>query len=160
MNKVSLAFTGHRPNKLGGYSPAAQAKLVRIAKEFLLPRKEIIKDCYSGMALGWDQAAALACMDLGIPFIAAVPFEGQETAWPASSQAEFRRILNAAAKVVEVCEPGYAAWKMQKRNEYMVDQSRLLVALWDGTSGGTANCVGYARKQNRLVVNLWLKFAL
>ena len=41
---------------------------------------------------------------------------------------------------------GYAAWKMQKRNQFMVDHSNLLIAVWDGSSGGTSNCVAYAKK--------------
>jgi uncharacterized phage-like protein YoqJ len=158
VNKIALAFTGHRPNKLGGYSPTAQLKLRSFAQNFLAQHRGLISVCYSGMALGWDQAVALACMDLNIPFIAAVPFEGQESAWPAQSQKEYQRILSAATKVAEVCAPGYAAWKMQTRNEYMVDHGRLLVALWDGTTGGTANCVEYADRKGKLVKNLWAEW--
>ena len=36
----------------------------------------------SGMALGWDQAVARATADLGIPWVAAITFEGQESKWP------------------------------------------------------------------------------
>lgn len=53
-----LAVTGHRPNKLGGYSKQAYRKLVKIAEvnlKKLNPDKVI-----SGMALGWDQALAQA----------------------------------------------------------------------------------------------------
>ncbi len=34
---------------------------------------------------------------------------------------------------------------MQVRNEYMVDRADLVLALWNGTPGGTGNCVRYAR---------------
>ena len=33
---------------------------------------------------------------------------------------------------------------MQERNEWMVNNCDVLIAVWDGTSGGTANCVKYA----------------
>jgi uncharacterized phage-like protein YoqJ len=80
--------------------------------------------------------------------IAAVPFEGQEKKWPKSSQDLYNEIL-AYPKCVKkiVCEGGYEVWKMQKRNEWMVDNADYLVAVWDNSEGGTANCVRYARKK-------------
>src|SRR3546814_16271306 len=50
---------------------------------------------------------------------------------------------------------GYAAWKLQKRNEWMVDHADELVALWDGSRSGTGNCVAYANTSGKPVVNLW-----
>jgi uncharacterized phage-like protein YoqJ len=46
---------------------------------------------------------------------------------------------------------------MQKRNEMMVDDCNLLLTLWDGSDGGTANCLGYARRKrpDLETVNLW-----
>ena len=32
-------------------------------------------------------------------------------------------------------------------NEWMIDNSAVVISVWDGTSGGTANCVKYAKKQ-------------
>jgi len=46
-------------------------------------------------------------------------------------------------------DPEYKASKMQKRNIWIVDNSDGLVAVWDGTPGGTANCVEYARNKSR-----------
>lgn len=153
-----IAGTGHRPDKLGGYSPAATKRLQGFA-EFVLdlarPRGVI-----TGMALGWDQALANAAARCGIPYVAAVPFKGQESRWPFFSRQEYDLLLRNARKVVYVCEPGYAAWKMQRRNEWMVDQCDVLFAVWNGTDGGTANCVRYAEKQGRPVVNAWQDFEL
>ena len=44
---------------------------------------------------------------------------------------------------------------MQKRNEWIVDNSLRLLALWDGSKGGTANCVTYARYGRREIKNVW-----
>lgn len=149
------AFTGHRPNKLpGGYdirSPKydpIKNEIRRVLKE-LNPEKAI-----SGMALGIDQIAAGICVEVGIPFIAAVPFEGQENAWPLSSQGDYRFLLLMAKEKVIVCEGGYAAWKMQKRNEWMVDNCDVLIACWDGTSGGTGNCVRYAEQVEKKIIRI------
>lgn len=138
-----LAATGHRPDKLGGYEPWAQRQVHEFAR-FLLsqwqPSRVVV-----GMALGWDTAVALGALDLGLPLIACVPFAGQELRWPLESQRIYGRILEQAAAVELVCSGGYAAHKMQLRNRAMVDQCDLLLACWDGSPGGTANCVEYAR---------------
>ena len=46
----------------------------------------------------------------------------------------------------------YAVWKMQKRNEWMVDNCDAVIAVWDGAPGGTANTVDYARKLGKSVL--------
>lgn len=149
-----LSATGHRPNKLGGYNSYAADKLYEVAFEYLKTQTEV-DSIISGMALGWDTAWALAGLNLGIPLIAAVPFVGQERRWPSGNRMQYNGILFKAVQVVIVCEGGYTAEKMQERNEWMVDNSDILVALWDGSAGGTGNCVRYARKFNKPIVNLW-----
>lgn len=148
-----LAATGHRPVKLGGYGAYVFARLKLGARHYLAdaaPDRVI-----SGMALGWDQAWAWAAVDLGIPFVAAMPFYGQETQWPEESRERYHDLLEHAAEVVTVCEGGYAPWKMQRRNEWMVDHCDKMIALWDGSNGGTANCVRYAERVGKPVENLW-----
>lgn len=147
-----VAFTGHRPNKLGGYklpNPTYLYVCQQIEKTLieLKPEKVI-----SGMALGIDQWAANIAWKLKIPFIAAVPFEGQETAWPQASQKTFQSLIRLANEVVIVSPGKYEAVKMQVRNEWMVDHSNKLIAVWDGTSGGTGNCVNYAKSKNKEII--------
>ena len=57
-----------------------------------------------------------------------------------------------------VREAGYAGWKMQERNKWMVDHCDEVLALWNGTSGGTSNCVAYANKIGKPINNLWEKY--
>ena len=151
-----IAGTGHRPNKLGGYSEEASTKLIEMAEAYLQQTKP--ERVISGMALGWDMALGRAAVRCGIPLTAAVPFEGQEKMWPASSQESFRALRNCADTVVIVSEGGYAPWKMQVRNKWMVDNCDTVLALWNGTDGGTANCVRYAQAANKPIVNLWDKY--
>ena len=151
-----VAGTGHRPNKLGGYTRDVRTRLLNTAiksLEHLQPTKLI-----SGMALGWDQALARACVELNIPFIAAVPFAGQETVWPAASQREYHELCEAASDLIIVSPGGYSAAKMQIRNEWMVDHCDRVLALWDGSSGGTRNCIGYAKTVNKPISNAWKCF--
>lgn len=145
---MNLTVTGHRPPKIGGFSMSPLRKKVRKA---ISEKLRELKPDYgiTGMALGVDQDFAEICIQLGIPFIAAVPFSGQETAWPKESQETFHKLLKLAHHVEIVSPGGYAAWKMQKRNEWMCHQSHEILAVWDGSDGGTANCVKFAEKLGR-----------
>src|SRR5688572_6694991 len=150
------AFTGHRPPKLGGYSDKARNDVGRFASEFLKRTKP--KRVISGMALGWDIAIARAALRRGIPLVAAIPFTGQESKWRWVDQVKYREILQEATHVHVASPGGYAVEKMQIRNEWMVDNCDKLIALWDGSDGGTANCIRYAQSLKRpesFIVNLW-----
>lgn len=140
-----VAFTGHRPDKLGGYDipNPTYIKVYHQINDALLDLKP--EKVITGMALGVDQWAAVCAYRLKIPFLAAIPFEGQENAWPEESQKIFRLLRKLAAEEVIVSEGGYSPAKMQVRNEWMVDHCDKLIAVWDGTDGGTANCVKYAK---------------
>lgn len=151
-----VAATGHRPEKLGGYGMTVQANLFRLARGWLETAKP--KAVISGMALGWDTAVARAALDAGVLLTCAIPFAGQASRWQPEDRAEYFRILRTAYCVHYVSEPGYSAAKMMLRNRWMVDAADAVVALWDGTDGGTANCVRYARSKGLEPVNLWQRW--
>jgi uncharacterized phage-like protein YoqJ len=154
--EMIVAVSGHRPDKLPnketGYklpNPTYNyicRELDRVLTE-LKPEKAI-----SGMALGTDQYFAFVCIKLGLPFIAAVPFLNQECKWPKKSQETYRKLLDKAAEVVIVSEGGYSPEKMQTRNIWMTDRCNKLIAIWDGSKGGTGNCVAYAQSINREII--------
>lgn len=153
-----IAATGHRPDKLGGYGPHVRMRLHHLAKTYLKSQHDILEGALtviSGMALGWDTAWAIAALDLGISVIAAVPFVGQEKQWQANDKVLYHEILKRAADVVVVSEGGYEIEKMQLRNEWMVDRADRVCALWDGSSGGTGNCIRYVRKFGKPIDHLW-----
>lgn len=155
-----VAGTGHRPNKLGGYSPDATDHVFRVAQRALeeFRAKDPDLTVISGMALGWDSALAFAALELELPLICAIPFTGQERMWPLPSQRMYHLVLEAATEVVVVSPGSYSAEKMQIRNEYMVDHAHHIAALWNGTHGGTSNCLRYARLQNKPITNFWEDF--
>jgi uncharacterized phage-like protein YoqJ len=154
MNNMLIAFTGHRPDKLGGYDDTKNFKnIFDVLVTKILQEYEDVT-VISGMALGVDTWAAKLAISLNIPFLAYVPFKGQESKWPTSSQNEYSDLLLKAKLVNYICTEGYATWKMQKRNEAMVDDCGLLVAVWNGTYGGTKNCVKYAKKINRKIIRI------
>lgn len=150
-----LAGTGHRPPRLGlGYTVEDQAKLRR----FIQPHLERLKpeQVISGGAQGFDQALALASWTIGIPYIVAVPFIGQDAKWPDDAKKLYQHILDHARRVEVVCEGGYANWKFAARDRWMVDNAEGVVTLYDGSGkSGTAITVEYAQKQGKPVENLW-----
>lgn len=147
-----IAGTGHRLKKLG-FSDNVFNNLVDLVTNTLKtqnPDKVI-----SGMALGFDQALAVASLNLNIPFISALPFIGQKDVWPNHAQNFYENLLKKADEIVVVSEGGFASWKMQTRNIWMVDNCDLVLALWDGSSGGTKNCLDYVKKCKKPYMNLW-----
>lgn len=155
MTDEIIAATGHRPEKLGGYGAEIQRDLKHLAKRYFLVHRP--KQVITGMALGWDQAIALACIQLHIPFIAALPFEGQEQRWSTEQRGLYFSILMHASEIVTVASGGYSTFKYQARNKWMADHCTRLVALWDGSAGGTANMIRYAQGPGRwrTTDNLW-----
>ncbi len=168
----TICFTGHRPNKLGGYDYNNETNY-KIQRLFETAIVGYIKEGYThficGGALGIDQMAFAVCNYLRktypITIELALPYEDMETAWFTDSSKEFHyKSMTLADKTTMVDAiphynkegyVGFEAWKLQKRNEYMVDKADLVVAFWNSSAGGTKNCVDYARQQEKPMVNLF-----
>ena len=163
MSTITMTVTGHRPTKLGGYSDSAQEKVYSFARIMVSTYKTQVHSMFSlnlninlGMALGWDMAVAIACLELGVPYTAYIPFDGQERYWDRKYRDEYRDILKGAKKVINT-DPGKfsIAKKMQIRNQRMVDDSTMVLALWDGSPSGTKNCIDYATNLGKGYYNSW-----
>lgn len=118
---------------------------------------ELGADCLLvGMAIGFDLAVAMAAYELGVPFVACIPFRGQEGRWSAREQARWAGALERSFGAVVVSPGGFTGGKMIVRNEMMVENSTGgLLALWDGTGGGTSHTVGVAGRRGVVVRNVW-----
>jgi len=142
-----VALTGHRPEKIGGYSvnPVAThiyrwitVQLVSLLKE----HNQI--ECISGMALGSDTLFASVVLMLkkkfpdDIRLIAALPYKDHGSNWPNKSKEIHDRILKSADTIHIVCEGDHSNWKLLERDEWMVDNCDVLLAVWNGKkTGGT-----------------------
>lgn len=165
---MKIAITGHRPNKLGNDYDLSSILMQRINMAIL---STLINECeldlsgegeevkfpnltlITGMALGIDTLFANIAIANKIPFIAAIPFHGQQLVWPQKSIQIYADIIANPLCTVKVISPGgYSAKKMQIRNEWMVDNCDLLIAVWDESPGGTANCVKYAKSKNKKII--------
>lgn len=151
-----LGVTGHRPDKL----PADRPRLVRFASamiELHAPAKVL-----TGMALGWDSIIAEACRRLRVPFDAYIPGLRQDLRWSPEDSLQYHFLLNKAARVVRVTDGPCDDAAFEARNRRLVDDCTRLAAFWNGTLGGTANCVRYAVSVRRPYDNWftdWKNFA-
>lgn len=158
---MKIAVTGHRPNKLGNDYDLTSPLIKKIKKELqkLIDHyKEINTEplvLISGMALGIDTLWALLAIENNIKLIAAVPCYDQETMWPITSQNKYKVILNQSNVCLHfTSQQPYFNGCMQIRNKWMVDNCDVLIAVFDGSYGGTKNCVDYAISQGKTIITI------
>ena len=87
---------------------------------------------------------------------AAVPFAGQAEHWGAAQRQRYEALL-ACCDTVTVLQEHYSPGCMMKRNRYMVDHADLIIACYDGKSGGTLNTLRYAIERDIQIVHLPLE---
>lgn len=140
-----VGVTGHRPDKLGGYyTPNAVYNAVMAGLDKALA--ELKPSCViTGMAIGVDQWMAELCHNRGIPYVAAIPHTGQEEIWPPQAKAKYNYLVSHANAAYVISPGPYTPQKMHIRNRWMVDSAQAVIAVWNGSQGGTAACVGYAQ---------------
>ena len=150
-----VCFTGHRPEKLN----VSERKVVRGLEKTI---DVSIADGYctfiTGMARGVDIWAAEIIIqkrkkNKELKLICALPYEGFEQSWGADWQKRYRNILERA-DLVKVISPGYSKACFQKRNEWMVDHSSRVIAVWNGEPSGTKNTIDYACAKSVDVLNI------
>lgn len=155
-NGLTCCFTGHRPQGLPCGGDEGAPACIRL-KDAL--RREIaalveergVTRFISGMALGIDQwAAGLVAQLRGqyphLSLEGAVPCAGQESRWSRDKQLQYHALRRQCDRWT-ILQPAYTRGCMQARNRYMVDNSDIVLAVWDGRPGGTGSTVAYARKR-------------
>lgn len=151
-----VTITGHRPDKLGGYTipnPVYEAVKEGLRTSLQTLKAELV---ITGMALGTDQWAAEVCIEEGIKFLAAVPFEGQEGKWPPAAQDRYKQLLQKAAHIYVISKGGYEPNKMHVRNRWMVKSCDVVLAVFDGSVGGTSACIAAAHAAEKKLVKVEL----
>ena len=158
----SCCFTGHRPNKLPwGYreeDPRCLLLKNRIRDALEAAWEEGYRHFLCGMAMGCDLYFAEAVLDLRrrgkhLTLEAAVPCPAQADRWPSAQRLRYQKLLSQC-DYVTVLSAVYTPGCMQLRDRYMVDHASLLIAAFDGSSGGTRYTVEYALRRRCGVVDL------
>ena len=138
----SCCVTGHREIAAG------KAKYVRqeLRREVQKALQDGITDFYTGMAQGVDLEFAKIiiaekALDARVKLIAAVPYAGRMK----TKEPSFHEIIRYCDDVVIIC-PVYRKDCYHKRNEYLVEHSDRVIAVFDGREkSGTAMTIRIAQ---------------
>lgn len=142
----TCCFTGHRPEKL---SQSEQEITALLETAISAAINDGFTTFITGMSRGVDLWAAEAVLRLrgegqALRLLCASPFEGFEKSWPEEWRNRYRRVRDRSDEVNYIC-PSYSRSCFQRRNEWMVDRSARVIAVYTGGRGGTKNTVDYAR---------------
>ena len=154
--KHRCCFTGHRPEKLVISESEVKAEL---EKEIRLAIADGFNVFITGMAPGVDIWAAEVVLELRgkedhpLKLIAASPHPGFENRWSLDWQKRYAVIMSKADYIKDVCQC-YSRGCYQIRNEWMVDHSARVIAVWNGRPSGTKNTVLYAKRKGVPVINI------
>lgn len=141
-------FTGHRPEKLIRSEIEIKAALREEIKHAIQDGLTVF---ITGMARGVDLWAAEIVLDLRkrnqeVKLICAIPHEGFEARWSASWKLLYHHVLDNA-DLVRVITSGYHTGVYQVRNEWMVNHSARVIAVFNGQPSGTKNTIDYAKNR-------------
>lgn len=158
----SCAFTGHRASKLPWGFDESDIRCIDFKDKLYAVIEAVyesgVTHFITGMANGCDMYCAEAVIELkqihsDITLEAAVPYDGQEDKWSISLKERYRKILMSSDSV-NIISDNYTPFCMMQRNMYMVDHSSILIACYDGKSGGTWNTIKYATDRDREIIQI------
>ena len=142
------AFTGHRPEKIIG----SEGKIiVELRKEILMAIDDGYQVFLTGMSRGVDLWAADIVIELrrynkDLKLMCVIPFEGMEERWPVDWKKHYN-LVRKQADWVQVLSDRYSPDVYQNRNQWLVNHSSRLIAVFNGESSGTGNTIQYAWEQ-------------
>lgn len=161
---LNIGVTGHRLNRisqrqLDRLTPQVEPLLARIAHACDGAPPPVL---VCGLAEGADRQLARLALEAGFGLHAMLPFERH---WyvrdfpGAASRLEFEDLLARADRITELPgRPGVSAQAYHRAGQALLDESDLLLAVWDGQPaqgpGGTAEVVEAACARRMPVVHV------
>ena len=164
----TACFTGHRPREVMAFEPL-DARCERLTEAFdrevqRLVQQQRVDMFLCGMADGFDLFAAqrllwLRRMDRipqGVCLIAMLPYPGHIRSMPRKRWTEAYQEVLLCAQDALVVSAEYGPEAYKKRNAYMVEHARYVLAFWNHSPrSGTGQTVRMAEKSGRTIVNLY-----
>lgn len=150
----TLCFTGHRSQKLPWRFDEEDKRCVNMKNTTKEKIEQSIREGYiyfiSGMALGFDMICAEIVLEFkknypNIKLVCAIPCKYQDKLWSEEYKKRYKRILKQA-DIVRYISEEYTKTCMIERNEYMLNNSSLVIALYNGLAGGTKSTILKAEK--------------
>lgn len=144
-----VIVTGHRPPELGGYDPNPVADGVRTRlAEIIRAKAEVDPDVVvvTGLGLGAEQLGAEAAAEVGIPYVAVLPFPDPDAVWPDATKKRFRDLLDKAEETVTRMKQKprskqQAGAALGRRDAWVAAHAREAVVVWNGTDHHIGNTV-------------------
>lgn len=158
----TCCFSGYRASKLPWGTNEADPRCVALKIKLYDIAESLyeagIRHFICGMANGSDMYFCEEVMKLredkeGITVEAAIPCEEQASHWDEATRNRYFRLVSEC-DYETLIERRYTSDCMQKRNKYMVDNSSVLVTVYDGRFGGTMQTVNYAEKNGLQIIQI------
>ena len=158
----TCCFSGYRPEKLP-WGTDEEAQRCRALKEKLIMNAERmilsgIRHFICGMARGSDMYFCEAVLLLrenhpGVTIEAAIPYEKQSSGWREEDRERYSRLVKQCDHVSYISRE-YTRSCMLRRNRFMVDNSSVLIAVFDGKPGGTKYTLKYAGQRGLEIIKI------
>ena len=158
----TCCFTGHRPSKLPWRNnegdPRCQSLMDKLYDITSALYHGGIHHFICGMARGCDTYFMEVLIKLreeypDITIEAALPCETQANRWTEEERTRYYRLVSECDYETMISHE-YTPTCMIDRNKYMVDLSSVLIAVFDGTFGGTMQTINYAKKNGLEIIEL------
>lgn len=160
---TTCCFTGHRPQGLPWGFNERDERCLKMVVELERVIVGAIQDGYSvfisGMALGFDMICAEKVLELKksyphIKLIGALPCKTQDKLWKENDKKRYRDLISKLDGIRCIYDDYIGAECMLERNRFMINNSSLVIALFNGRNGGTKKTLDYAKEQGLKVVIL------
>lgn len=160
--ETTCCFSGHRTNKLPWGANEDDPRCMELRRKL----RDVIEAVYKagirhfvcGMAQGSDLIFCEEVIDFrdyrtDVTIEAAIPCETQCKNWPEHTRNRYYRLVSQC-DAETLLQTMYTSDCMLRRNRYMVDKSSVLIAVYDGTVGGTMQTVRYAKRQGLEIITI------
>ena len=158
----SCCFTGHRPEKLPWGKEESDPRCICLKERLDQALEEAYRDGYRHFICGMARSAdfyfceavlALRKRHPEVRLEAAIPCEEQAARWSDGERERYFSLVEQC-DVETMVQPHYDRGCMLRRDRYMVDHAERIIAVYDGTLGGTMYTVTYALKRGLELVIL------
>ncbi|MDE5977575.1 MAG: DUF1273 domain-containing protein [Turicibacter sp.] len=157
----TVCFTGHRSQKLPWRFNEGDERCKAMKETLRVELKKAIERGYRtfhcGMALGFDMICAETILTLkkkynDIKIIGALPCKTQDIKWSHKDRERYRELLKQLDGIRCEYDTYTGPECMLERNRFMVNNSSLMIALFNGQCGGTKSTLDYARSQGLEII--------
>lgn len=151
---------GHEPEKIGENPPNIEIiqSIKNCIKIKLQKYKSIHSDiwCITHLRRGCGQYFAEECIELNIPFTAAIAYEDFETNWSPEDQNHYNELLYQADEIFNVSGGRYTGYKCPVRDRWMMKNSHCSMVIYNPKikSGETFDGLLYLQKVKKPLIIL------